>query len=373
MANMFSYLEWRGDLDFNRSKFNEVDNLILCQLSYAPFEDIFYFEDSVSIEDACKKMRRKYPLKNREKLPNQQQRGLHVLEEAAKTPRFKGVTLHYLVCETDLNTESQFAAMTFNLPTDIIFIAFRGTDDSIVGWKEDVNLSFASHIMSQVDALNYVEDMANRFTGKKLLIGGHSKGGNLSAYAAIYCKDAIKDRIIRVYNNDGPGFKKEIIETDNYKAILPKLRTIVPESSIVGMLLEHEEEYTIVKSAETAAMQHDATSWEVLGRHFVYLDNVSLGSKALDETITAWLKDLTEDQMKDVVDGVYSLMTAARIYTISDFVKSPIKNIMTILKESKQLPPEIQKEIGNTLTLFMKEGSRSARRNIPQLFENDDE
>ena len=166
-------------------------------------------------------------------------------------------------------------------------------------------MTFKSHIPSQIDALKYLEEIAKEYPNN-LRIGGHSKGGNLAVYASIFASEDIRNRIINIYNNDGPGFNDDIIETKEYKEMIKKVSTYIPQDSIFGRLLTHKEKYTVVKSTQRGVMQHDLYSWQLLGNEFVYLKEVTNGSKFIDKTITNWLKNLdlqTREQVIDLMNG----------------------------------------------------------------------
>lgn len=375
MANMITYLDWRGDLSFVQSRFNEVDNLILAQMCYAPFEELVCGDGSNprTVGDVADDYFYKYPEEVRKLMDSQAMRATEVLVKMAHTTRYKDCKLSFYQSHTDVASEIQFAALVIDIGTDAIYLAFRGTDNTLIGWKEDFNMCYASHLLAQKEAFQYFKTVAEHYPEKKFFLGGHSKGGNLAAYAAIMCEPDLKERIIRVYNNDGPGFRKDIIETSQYREILPKIRTIVPESSIVGMLLEHEEEYTVVRSTQSGGMQHDATSWEVLGRHFIYLESVSAGSRRIDSTISAWLSELSQEEMKETVDALFSVLMAAGFSTVSAIQKEPLKNSLMLLREMNHLEPETKKVITNVISALVKEGNRTVRRAIPLSLESGEE
>lgn len=387
MANMLTYMEWRGDLTFRDSKFNEVDNLIFSQMCYAPFEglvdEIAFTEDGTfdgsnryikaSVGHVADCYFTKYRERQLEDMESQQMRASMVLERMAQTKRFQECELHSYISHTDMVQEKQFAAITIDLKTDALYIAFRGTDNTLIGWKEDFSMCYDSHLGVQKEALAYFEEIARQYPDRKFFLGGHSKGGNLAVYAAVMCKPELKERIIRVYNNDGPGFREDIVRSPEYKAILPKIRTIVPESSIVGMLLEHEEEYTVVRSSQSGGMQHDATSWEVLGRHFVYLEHTSKGSRRIDSTISAWLSEMTPEQMKAVVDAMFSVLLEAGFSTVTAIQKEPLKNAMALLRKMKSIETEDKRYIKDAILALVKEGNRTMKTVIPNPFENEDE
>ncbi len=270
LANMLDYIDWRGDITLDQSPFNDIDNLIFTQLCFMDFDSIvpsFNEKGSITIEDAAKifASSNKAAVKNMGVLLPSYIVSLFI--KASESPRFRNMRLTKYINDIDYNKQQQFSALTIILGDGSNYIVFRGTDDTIVGWKEDFNMGFLTPVPSQHTSVKYVNGVADELVGS-IMIGGHSKGGNLAVYSSVYCNNEIKKRITHIFNNDGPGFTNEIMSTDEYKTVSDRIKTIVPESSVVGMLLEHEEKYTIVKSTQVGILQHDAFSWEVLGTKF---------------------------------------------------------------------------------------------------------
>ena len=176
----------------------------------------------------------------------------------------------------------------------------------------------------------------------KVRVGGHSKGGNLAVYSAVHCRPIIKRKIISVYSNDGPGFSKDMVASEAYQEMIPKIQTIIPESSIVGLILEHEEEVQVVKSTNVGVGQHDAMSWEVLGTHFVYTDKVAKQSVFIDETMRAWLMELDAVQREIIVEAVFEILDELNIRTVDDFTHLKFADIQEANKIRKNLPAGTQ-------------------------------
>ena len=195
-------------------------------------------------------------------------------------------------------------------------------------------------------------------------VGGHSKGGNLSVYASVKCEESIQRRIVCVYSNDGPGFSEKMIQSEEYQRMLPKIRTILPESSIVGMLLEHQEKFEVVKSSQSGIGQHDAMSWEVIGTHFVYVDAVAPQSVLLDETMKSWIYQLTKEQREEIVDTVFSMLEAANIRTVDDFYHSRWKAVQELLKAKSRLSPETEEVFSRALKLLWKAGNDAVKKSV---------
>jgi len=183
--------------------------------------------------------------------------------------------------------EKQFCAVTIFLNEDTAYIAFRGTDVTLVGWKEDFNMAFKSPVPSQEEAVRYVAEVAENFKGK-LLLGGHSKGGNLAVYVYAKLNRQLKDRIIKVYSHDGPGFKENAIDTLELESSQKIVEKTVPQSSVIGMLLESQEQYSIVKSNRTGLLQHDPFSWVIEGDHFIFVERLTKNAKYMDKSLHNW-------------------------------------------------------------------------------------
>lgn len=329
MSNIIDYLEWRGDIPFSAAGFNEIDNLILSVISYIDFSDIVTSsprDGSVTLAEADRIIHAKHE--------NRQSLGLIISDitwelerKAAKSVRFSDIKLSHYVDRIDEELEMQFSAITFELPDRSLFIAFRGTDDTLVGWKENFNMSFSSPVPAQVCASDYLQDTAAMHHRKPIRLGGHSKGGNLAVWAAVNCTDRIKRQIIAAYNNDGPGFESSITDREEYRKISDRIITFVPESSVVGMLLEHSESYTIVKSTQTALMQHDPFSWELIADHFICARNLSNFSVRTDKTLTDWISSMSADERRELTDLVFGVMESTGAKTLSDLNGVKLKTL----------------------------------------------
>ena len=271
------------------------------------------------------------------------------MESISRSKRFADLKLSNFVNIIDKEIEKQFSAITIFLPDDTIYISYRGTDSTVIGWKEDFNMSFISHIPSQLSSKDYLETIANLYPNK-IRIGGHSKGGNLAIYSAIYASQDIQDRIINIDNNDGPGFSDEIINQNNYYNILNKIHTFVPQSSVVGMLLNHEESYTIVQSTAKGIMQHDAYSWQLLGTEFIKMDEITNGSKILDKTLKDWLKDTTPEQREQLLNILFEIFNATSVEDVTELQKNWYKNAIILVKSYKNIDAKSKEILNKTIS-----------------------
>lgn len=331
--NIFDYLDWRGDIPMGSDGFNEVDNLILSVISYIDFTNVVPSDPNsggITLADAEKKLQ--------ELERADQELGLIVpdqtcdfMKRAARTKRFSDIVLYSYVDKIDADLGMQFSALTFALPDKTLFIAFRGTDDTLVGWKENFNMSFASPVPAQVCAVDYLTNIAQSMRGK-IRVGGHSKGGNLAIWAAVNAHSRIQKRVIAAYSNDGPGFEERITERPEYMNISERLFTYVPESSVVGMLLEHSESYTIIKSSRNDLWQHDPFSWEIKGREFIRASSLSNFSKRCDRVLTEWISSMTLAERRHTTDMLFEVLESTGAKTLSDLNAARLKNIGTIIK-----------------------------------------
>lgn len=357
------YLAWRGDLTLSQAPFNEVDNLILSHIAYVNYENIvegLYSNQRITVEKAAEIFFQKYPKEVIEAQLTLTKMSAFLLRKVANTKRFKDVELANYVNIIDDRELKQFAAVTFYLTDGTVYVAFRGTDNTIVGWKENFNMTFMSPVPAQMEAAIYLREAVGNIP-EKIRMGGHSKGGNLAAYAAVKSQESIKHRIIEVYNNDGPGFHRDIIESSEYRGMLGKIKTIVPESSIVGMMLEHEEEYVVVKSSQKVLLQHDPMSWEVLGDKFIHVEHVTKESKLLDVTLKSWLDKMTETQRGQFVDSLFIIFDATNVKTIEDLTQDKWRKVTDVIRVFNNMEPENKKILTETFKLFFNETNRVYR------------
>ena len=359
MGTLFDYINWRGDLSFHDSPFNEVDSLIFSLISYIDLKGIVSQEhdgDLVPIKAAANAFFAQNPD------PKKISMGIIVPKDIIKlfralkdTRRFSGVNIKAYVNHIDRQEETQFSAMTFLIDQNKTLIAYRGTDDTLVGWKENFNMSFLSVVPAQKEAVHYL-NCAAEHSAHDLMLAGHSKGGNLAVYASVHCNPEIKKRLTQVWSHDGPGFGPGMLNNPEYIKMKPIIKSLVPQSSIVGMLLEHDESYTVVKSRQPGVFQHDGLSWNIMGNSFIRLKNVTSESKRLDKTLNEWIKAMTPEQREQFVDALYQLLSSDNALTLTDLV-SVTKNKW--LQKSSKLDPHVHKTIQKTLAVLFSMNTKS--------------
>lgn len=277
----------------------------------------------------------------------------------AASPRYRNIRVMGYTNQYDPVTEKQFCAMSFQLQPDVCYIAFRGTDTTFVGWKEDFNMAFQCPVPSQREAVHYLEKAALYCSGK-IYTGGHSKGGNLAVYAAAMCRENIQSRIVRVYSHDGPGFLEETLSTPEFQYIAPRVEKTMPQSSIVGILFEDREDYRIIKSSETGGiMQHDPFTWILENNDFIYLEELTKDSRYADRTLSEWLKQISEEDRERFVEALYSVLNSNRLTTLEDFYTDWQKNVPAALQAASRLDGDTKKFLLRTLKDLAAQGIKN--------------
>lgn len=352
VTNILDYMKWRGDLSFSQSPFNDIDALILSQIIYIPFEGIvpgYRSARSITMCDAAVKFYDMYDTAKSSLGALLPWEIFELFRMAGESVRFGSVRLARYLNKINDDKEIQFCAMTvFVDELREIFVDFRGTDDTIVGWKEDFNMGFMTPVPSQTESVKYFNKIVEKYLknpddggkaecdGYRLRLGGHSKGGNLAVYASTYVRNRenldVQELIECVYNFDGPGFDAKVLNSLQYGRIREKIKTVIPQSSVVGMLLGHEEGYTVVKSRQMGLLQHDALNWEVIGTQFTCLESVSEGSKVLDKTLKAWLSGMDTVSAERFVTALFEILSATDAKTLTELVTGKNKSIAAILK-----------------------------------------
>ena len=266
MANMIDYLVWRGELMLEASPWNEVDGLLLATLSYLNFHGIQHpkgwtLEELKRLDAVIPSTSSSYPLRKQ------------AFEGMADSIRFGKSRVHHFIAMTDETKTMQFSAMCVDLPDGTMGVAFRGTDNTMIGWREDFNMAYQTRVPGQI-AAEYYLTRAAQATDKPLRVTGHSKGGNLAVYAAASVAPEIQDRIVSLQVYDGPGMNREISSGEGYERIRDKIRSYIPQTSIIGLLMDYYQPYTVVKSTAGGISQHDPMTWQVYGKHFEELPSV---------------------------------------------------------------------------------------------------
>ncbi|MGN0739183.1 MAG: Mbeg1-like protein [Treponema sp.] len=356
MSNLIDYVKWRGDLPFVSNSFNDIDALILCQISYLNFDGLVSSEvkKSVTLSDLWNTFKSDPDFERRSDLGMLINKDtVSLFEQAACSPRFSGIRIAGYVNKIDVKADEQFSACTYfvDKANKNPFVVFRGTDDTIVGWKEDFNMAFSDQIPAQLDSVSYAETVLKSVPGK-ISIAGHSKGGNLAVYSACFMNSGYKKRIERVYNFDGPGFSSKIVNTKEYKSALSRVHSWFPEHSVVGMLFEYGGKYTVVKSDKSSVWQHDPLSWNLMNSHFVTVPELNSNSIYFNRTFNNWITSLAPEKLKKVIDSLFEVIGATGASTNSELETNFFGNSKIVLKAIHNIDRSVRVEVLEMIKLF---------------------
>ena len=370
MANLLDYLDWRGDLTLDQAPFNEVDNLILAELSFVDFKDIVPGPDegeSVVLREAAEAFFAKFPQGEKIDMGVLVPGAIpEMLRKMADSRRFGDMKLNCFVDHLDVGKGEQFAALAIETGDKGMYLSFRGTDDTLAGWKEDFELACMPEVPAQKKAGAYTWAVAKQFPRKKLRLGGHSKGGNLAVYAGVFCPENVQKRIIAVWSNDGPGFHNDLLDLPEHRRIAERIFSIVPKSSVVGMLLEHEEDYTVVDSDQLGFMQHDGFSWQVVGDHFITLRQVTQQAHFSDQELRKWVHGLTVEQRETFVNAMFDVLSASGAVTLTDLKDDSFKAVGAMVKAMKDLDKETRDGLWEFLAILFKSNLRMVLEGIQE-------
>ena len=342
MPTIFDYLKANQYDSFYDKEFTVLDALALTELAYLPFEDLVPAEISVQNYISLQHLAEQFEEKFQGKYPPLGMVNAHrlkLLSYLSSFKRYKHIKALGFANDVSLDSQKQFAAITYQIRPKEYLVVFRGTDDSIIGWKEDFHLTYMKKIPAQLAARDYLKEVLDKLDGK-VWLAGHSKGGNLATYAACHVETSIQDRIQKVYSFDAPGLHSSIRNSDNFKAIEGKILSIIPENSIVGMMLETPETDLVVKSKTFGLLQHLMVSWEIEGDQFKVVPKVTEDSIQVDQTLKTWTANLSEEELRDFFDLFFGLFIEAGIYRFGDItVDTPVK-IQKLIENRRNLTPE---------------------------------
>lgn len=359
MQNIIGYVETAMDT-FAKRGFTAVDSLVLSKLAYVRMDGIVPLPGKrprpIRLPELLKaEMYNSMFLDMRDRADT-----LRFLCALAASPRFRNTHLCDYVSNTDPAAEKQFAAVTMLLEDGTAYVAYRGTDATLVGWKEDFNMAYISPVPSQEDAAAYLNGAAKRLPRRmQLRVGGHSKGGNLAVYAAINCDLAVQKRILGAYNHDGPGFKESIFSSLEFARIQERIHTTLPEESLVGMLLQQYDHYLVVESSQHGIMQHDPFTWNIDNDDFVYAGSISNGALIRNKSLNEWLATLSDEKRKRIIDVLFDVLESTKADTFNDLSDGWTKNAVAILSAVKNIDPEVKKFVFSTITELAKISMRN--------------
>lgn len=355
MANINDYLDWRGDIPISEEfGINEIDNMIFARISYLLFDKI-QLEDKETIESVSNKMKK---FKNEEFNYNGDK---ELITKLGQSKRFKDLILTDYVKNNDFEAERQFSAITIHISKKLMYLSFEGTDGTILGWKEDFNMAFKKNIAAQIAGKEYLDKISNKYKSKKMILGGHSKGGNVAIYASVMSEKKIQEKIIKVLNYDGPGFDRDFIDSIENNDFIEKIYTFIPQDSIIGRILEHEEGFRVVESTQKGIYQHDIYSWQVKGRSMIKLKEPTKSSEVINDTMKTWLKNTTVEQRKVFFDAIFEIFNSTSASKLSEISIAWKTNMPKIVETYKGLSDSDKKNITEMIKLFGKSYFASLR------------
>lgn len=366
MSTIIDYVDWRGDLSLEQSPFNEIDAVIFTQLAYIDFSEIVSsdFNKTILLKDAAVQIANSKDFEQRVNFgPLINSEIVTLLQKTGESKRFCNTKLLGFVTSTDIEEEKQFASITFILENKTNLIIFRGTDQSIIGWKEDFNMAFKMPIPAHIEAVKYLDEACKKLKGK-ISLAGHSKGGNLSIFAATYCIPKNQNRISKLYNFDGPGFEQNVLSDKKYINIQEKIETYVPKKSIVGMLFDTNTEKIIVESYDNGIMQHDPLTWNVLGTNFVTTEELSKESLFIDKTLKNWLKQTDKDKREIFIEALFDVIESAEANNISEITENLLKSSTKMIHHFHNLDSEIKDMIFDTIKIIIKSAKDTVQTSV---------
>ena len=374
MGNIMDYISWRGDLTFAQSPFNEVDNLILACFSYVNLDRIpaVTRQKGIELKKLVKEFKKLHTIKELEADKSFIRLAPFMMFEMAESVRFGNCVIRNYVNEIVTEAEQQFSAVEIVLDDGTSYISFRGTDDTIIGWKEDFNLS-TGVVPAQKRAVEYMQRISDKASGM-LRVGGHSKGGNLAIYGSVMCK-SVHDKILEIYSNDGPGFSKEFQESPETAEMMPKIIRIIPEYSIIGTLLEHEKQPIIVASTSRGLLQHDGFSWEVQGPGLVRRDSLNKMALRFIEILHKWIDGMDMEQKRLLIEDLFATLQASGYENLSEVQSGGLKSLAAMVKRLDKFAPDSRGMMQELLTAIcggwleqLQENTKDKLSAIPQSF-----
>ena len=321
MGNLITYVQQYEAQTFQEKSLTDIDILVLTEIAYLPFDEIvsssFEEKAAISLNQLGKEFE---TIKEKEHKNNPfmiTKERIQLLDVVSKSQRYKDIKVFGFMNDIDDEQTKQFAAVCYQWEEESRWIIFRGTDESLTGWKEDFMMTYSDLIPAQIDAIEYLRKQAELFSGR-LNISGHSKGGNLSLYASAMQEEDIQHRIQQIYCWDAPGVHRSILNTEGYQRVVSKAKRYIPQDSIVGLMLESQVPYHIIESQGSGISQHSALMWNIEDDHFVELTELTRNSQLTDQTFKQWTEVVSDEDLKLFFDTFFELIFEMGVETVND-------------------------------------------------------
>ena len=369
MAHLIDYLEKVENLTFDQEPLNILDKVCINEIGYLTYEKWLTASDlkkSINLHDFAegKELNPDYSfMVTKERV--------ELAEAIVRSRRFASLSLSNYRSVLDKEVEKQFAAMIFSLSElDYHQLVFRGTDDSVIGWKEDFQLTYSREIPAHRSAMTFLEDHLPNLSGRTT-VSGHSKGGNLALYSAVQSSTALREKIAELLLLDSPGLMKSLLEKPSYQELKAKMIVIRPQDSVVGVMLYWDRPAQLVAAEGIGFAQHNALTWEVdlTTNDFVYEDQPTELSQRLEETFQEWIEALPSQELKQVCDLVFDTILDSGIESLDDIGIQALPQIGQMLQEFGNLSDKqkkvLQDGFNQLLWIFWKSGNKKST--LPKL------
>lgn len=365
MGTVLDYIREYGKYSFREMPMTEVDSLALCQLSYLKFDGMVPAPEEEGASVVLKSLKERPDYDNLFADVRYEEANRALLEGMLAVKRYRSLQLNYYVNVVEKEWETQFSAITYTLDDGTVYVAYRGTDENIVGWKEDFNMSFLSPVPGQNSAVAYLNSVGDRFQGP-FYLGGHSKGGNFAVYSAMKCDPGLQERILGIYSLDGPGFPPEALKSGEYDKIADRVTKILPHSSLVGMLFESDMRFRIVESKTFGLLQHDLYTWKVEKDHFKAAEDIYERRKKMDNTLNSWILSLSEEQRRVFVDTLFQVISASRADNLIDMTAEWKRSMNGMIAALREIDEETAKILKTVIKALFEVASQSLRPDKPR-------
>ena len=321
MGNLITYVQQYEAQTFKDKSLTDIDILVLTEIAYLPFDEIVSssFEEKAAI--SLNQLGKEFEIIKEKEHENNPfmitKERIQLLDVVSKSQRYKDIKVFGFMNDIDDELTKQFAAVCYQWEEESRWIIFRGTDESLTGWKEDFMMTYSDLIPAQTDAIEYLRKQAELFSGS-LNISGHSKGGNLSLYASAMQEEDIQHRIKQIYCWDAPGVHRSILNTEGYQRVVSKVKRYIPQDSIVGLMLESQVPYHSIESQGSGISQHSALMWNIEDDHFVELTELTRNSQLTDQTFKQWTEVVSDEELKLFFDTFFELFFEMGVETVND-------------------------------------------------------
>jgi len=355
--NIIDYVINKGGLSFTDAPFNEIDSLILCQLAYlnyGPFVgNILERRKDVKLKDIYESEHYEELFKN-----YWYEEDNHKLIDAmVHSLRFGELRLNYFESVYNENLDTQFSALTYILEGGQVYLAYRGTDATMLGWKEDLKLAYSKPVEAQKLSVRYMTMVSELFEGE-FRVGGHSKGGNLAVYASMMCDKEIRDRILQIYSNDGPGFRPEILAGSHIDEIKDRMYKFIPKESIVGIIMNEDEDSVVIESTGIGTFQHNTYTWKCGDSSLLRAEGMTSFKQISDAALNKWIYSLSTEEIDRFIEAMFEIMSSDDNKTLFDIKEDPIKALQAMVATYRDLDEKAKVNLStlmDRLRLYFKE------------------